>query len=132
MLENRLRGGNPGLDNSNIAKMKLPNAHLAVVEPEKIVAYILNSAHPDNGGKASFFLDLGFRQDEWELLAAAFRKVAERHPVAKSMASPHGPKYIVDGRIETPGGKTPWVRTVWIVDLGRDRPRLVTAYPQEE
>ena len=36
------------------------------------------------------------------------------------------------GRIETPSGKTPLVRTVWIVDRGFDAPRLVTAYPQEE
>ncbi|MGD0536588.1 MAG: DUF6883 domain-containing protein [Verrucomicrobiota bacterium] len=38
----------------------------------------------------------------------------------------------MEGRIETPGGKTPWVRTVWAVDLGLNTPRLVTAYPQEE
>ena len=32
--------------------MKLPNAHLAVVEERKVVDYLLNAAHPDNGGKA--------------------------------------------------------------------------------
>ena len=112
--------------------MKLPNAQFAVLEPEKLVDYLLNPAHPDNGGKALFFLGLGFQRDEWRPLAAAFRKVAEAQPVAKSMASPHGRKYIVDGRIETPGGKTPLVRTVWIVDRGFDTPRLVTAYPLEE
>lgn len=77
-------------------------------------------------------MGLGFRRDEWELLAEAFREVAESRPVLKSMASPHGRKYIVDGRIETPGGKTPLVRTVWIVDLGLEMPRLVTAYPHEK
>ena len=61
-----------------------------------------------------------------------FRRVAKGQPVAKSLASPHGRKYIVEGRIETPGGRTPLVRTVWIVDQGFDTPRLVTAYPQEE
>jgi hypothetical protein len=112
--------------------VKLPNVHLAVVEPEKIVDYILNPAHLDNGGKAPFFLGLGFRRSEWAPLAAAFRQMAESHPVAKSVASPHGRKYVVDGRIETPGGRTPFVRTVWIVDLGLDRPRLVTACPRED
>lgn len=112
--------------------MKLPNVQFAVVEEGKVVDYILNPAHPDNGGKALFFLGLGFRRDEWRPLTAAFQKVAEGHLVSKSMASPHGRKYIVDGRIETPGGKTPLVRTVWIVDRGFDTPRLVTAYPQEE
>ena len=46
--------------------------------------------------------------------------------------SPHGIKYIVIGRIETPSGQSPGVRTVWIVDKGNDKPRLVTAYPGEE
>ena len=50
--------------------------------------------------------------------------------VVKSMETTHGHKYILDGRIEAPGGKTAQVRTVWIVDRGLARPRLVTAYPQ--
>jgi hypothetical protein len=112
--------------------VRLPNVQFAVVEAEKVVDYLLNPAHPDNSGKALFFLGLGFRRDEWRSLAAAFQKEAEGHLVAKSMASPHGRKYIIDGRIETPSGRTPLVRTVWIVDRGFDTPRLVTAYPQEE
>lgn len=45
--------------------MKLPNAHLAIVDEETIVDYLLNPAHPDNGGKAKFFLGLGFTVDQW-------------------------------------------------------------------
>jgi hypothetical protein len=48
------------------------------------------------------------------------------------METVHGIKYVLDGGMETPGGKTPVVRTIWIVDRGLDRPRLVTAYPREE
>jgi hypothetical protein len=109
--------------------MNLPGADNLLVGREKIVDYLLNSAHPDNGGKAEFFLDLGFHQSHWQHLAAALRNAAGNHPVSKTMASPHGTKYIVESRIETPSGKTPWVRTVWIVDLGLSKPRLVTAYP---
>ena len=105
--------------------MKLPNAHLAVVEREKIVDYLLNPAHPDNVGKAPFFFTLGFSRDDWQPLAVALGKLAEATEVAKSMESPHGRKYVLDGRIETPSGKTPVVRTIWI-DRGADRPRLVT------
>ena len=112
--------------------MKLPNAQLSVVEPEKILHYILNPAHPDNGGKAPFFLGLGFRADDWQTLAAAFRQLAAACPVAKSVASSHGCKYVLDGRIGTPCGKTPMVRTIWIVDAGKQTPRLVTAYPRED
>ena len=112
--------------------MKLPNAHRAIVEEAKIVDYLLNPAHPDNGGKAAFFLELGFRREDWQTLAAAFRTMAQNLTVTTSMASAHGQKYIVEGIIETPSGKTSRVRTVWIVDRGLDTPRLVTAYPQED
>ena len=112
--------------------MKLPNADKGIVDREKIVDYLLNPAHADNGGMAGFFLSLGFSRKHWSALAAAFRRKAEAIEVAKSMESPHGRKYIVEGRLETPGDRRPWVRTVWIVDAGQDLPRLVTAYPREE
>ena len=112
--------------------MKLPGADKIMVEREKIVEYLLNAMHPDNGGKARFFLDLGFDRNDWQPLAAALIKACESHPVSKTVAAPHGMKYIVDVRIETPVGKRPMVRTLRIVDLGLDRPRLVTASPREE
>jgi len=64
-------------------------------------------------------------------MAAALRMLAINSPVNLSVESPHGKKYIVDGAIETPSGKTPMVRTVWIIDSGETIPRLVTAYPYE-
>jgi hypothetical protein len=112
--------------------MKLPNAHLSIVASEKISDYLLNPAHPDNGGKAEFFAALGFHRERWQILAVAFRKLTESAEVSKSMTSPHGQKYILDGRIESPSGKTSMVRTIWIVDRGQDEPRLVTAYPKND
>ena len=111
--------------------MKLPNAHLAVAEQEKICGYLLNAAHPDNGGKAAFFVGLGFHTENWRTLVTALRELAVSCPAAKSLASAHGTKYIVDGRIRTPGSRMLWVRTVWIVDRGAEAPRLVTAYPHQ-
>ena len=66
--------------------MKLPNAAKAVVEREKVAGYLLNPAHPDNGGKAQFFLGLGFQRDDWRPLAAAFRKLVEGQSVANGSA----------------------------------------------
>src|ERR1700682_3051386 len=40
--------------------VKMPHADRAVVDRAKISEYLLNAAHPDNGGKAKFFEDLGF------------------------------------------------------------------------
>lgn len=77
---------------------------------------------------------LGFRNEAWEVLADALRQIAREFPVTKSMTSRHGHKYkyIVDGLLQAPGGRTAMVRTVWIVDGGRNTPRLVTAYPREQ
>ena len=87
---------------------------------------------PITGGRPRFFLALGYNRDDWPSLAAALGRLAVATEVAKSMETAHGIKYVLDGGMETPGGKTPVVRTIWIVDRGLDRPRLVTAYPREE
>jgi hypothetical protein len=112
--------------------MRLPNAAKAVVERKKIVDYLLNPAHPDNGGKAQFFEKLGFRRKEWKVLAEALRTLAGEAKVAQRVKSSHGQKYVIIGRIESLVGKSPLVQTIWIVDRGRDTARLVTAYPHEE
>lgn len=112
--------------------MKLPNAHLTIVDREKIVDYLLNPAHSDNGGKAKFFWGLGFTVEQWQVFAEALRTLARSFPVMERVESPHGIKYIVIGRIETASGRSQGVRTVWIMDKGNDNPRLVTAYPGEE
>jgi hypothetical protein len=49
---------------------------------------------------------------------------------------PHGIRYIPDGAMEAPGGKTrgggrPRVRSVWQLDEGAIAPRLITAHPLE-
>jgi hypothetical protein len=54
----------------------------------------------------------GFNRDDWHSLAAALIKARENHHVAKTKASPHGMKHIVDFRIETPGGKRPTVQII--------------------
>ena len=112
--------------------MNLPNAHLAAVDQGKIVDYLLNPAHPENGGKAPFFISLGFRREDWHSLATALRKLAATSTVTKKMESPHGLKYVLDGKIEAPSGQTPTVRTIWIVDRGTEALRLVTAYPSKD
>ena len=112
--------------------MNLPNSHLALVEREKLVDYLLNAAHPDNGGKAAFFLGRGFTPEAWPRLAQSLATVAASFPVVKNVASAHGHKYIVDGELAAPDGNKARVRTVWIVDAGQTTPRLVTAYPWKD
>jgi hypothetical protein len=114
--------------------VKLRNAHLAVVDRGKVLDYLLNDAHPDNGGKAPFFESLGFSREDPERLMRALRDVAEHGEVVTSGGSVHGEKYVVDGWLpaHTQEKRLRPVRTVWIIDHGGDAPRLVTAYPGKE
>ncbi len=112
--------------------MHLPNKNQVLVERDKVRDYLLNPTHPDGFGKADFFTAMGFRRETWQVLADALRQVATDSPMTKSMTSIHGHKYIVDGLLQTPSGRTAMVRTIWIVDAGRETPRLVMAYPIEQ
>jgi hypothetical protein len=118
----------------NASDVKLRNAHLSTVDRSKIVDYLLNEAHPDNGGKAQFFMSCGFSPEHPELLAEALRHVAKEGEVVRRMESAHGEKSIVDGwlSVHTEDGRRRSVRTIWIIDAGKDAPRLVTAYPGQE
>ncbi|MCL5020629.1 MAG: hypothetical protein M1339_02980 [Bacteroidetes bacterium] len=58
--------------------MKLPNLDKAIIDREKIVDYLLNPAHPDNGGKSEFFHSLGFNRYDWQAFAGALRRLCER------------------------------------------------------
>jgi hypothetical protein len=42
-----------------------------------------------------------------------------------------GPRYAVEGELNTPTGRRPRVRTVWQMDKGAIAPRLISAYPLE-
>jgi hypothetical protein len=70
--------------------VKLRNSHLAVIERRKVVDYVLNSAHPDNGGKAKFFEVLGFSIEDPEQLLDALRAVAVNGDVFDETKSLHG------------------------------------------
>lgn len=111
--------------------MNLPNAHLAVVEREKIVDYLLNPAHRHGASKARFFASFGYRAPAWEALADVLRTHGQRHRVSKVRETGFGPRYEVEGEIAAPDGRRPRVRTVWQVDEGEIAPRLLTAYPLE-
>ncbi|MBI5153938.1 hypothetical protein HZA57_01770 [Candidatus Poribacteria bacterium] len=74
--------------------MRLPNRHHLVIDREKVCNYLLNPEHPDNGGKAAFFLGLGFCVAEWEGFAAALRRLAASNDVKKTLETRHGMKHL--------------------------------------
>lgn len=111
--------------------MKLPDAEKLVVEREKIVEYLLNPAHRYGASKARFFTEFGFRVEEWERLAEALLEHGRTHEVARERKTGFGPRYEVEGELNTPSGRRPHIRTVWQMDEGAVASRLITAYPLE-
>jgi hypothetical protein len=86
--------------------MKLPNAHLAVVEQGKILGYLLDRQHQYGASKAHFFLRFGFTLEAWEVLAAAFCEHGLRHEVTVVTETPFGPRYEVEGLLRIRMGAT--------------------------
>jgi len=65
----------------------------------------------------------------WEELAQALLRHAVELEVMRVNKSRHGTKYVIQGRLATPDGRNPVVRSVWIIEKGEIGARLVTAYP---
>jgi uncharacterized protein DUF6883 len=111
--------------------MKLPNAHLTVVEQRKITEYLLNESHRFGASKARFFIAFGFTPASWHVLSEALRRQGQVGEVKTINETGFGPRYEVDGELEAPDGRRPRMRTVWQIDVGEVAPRLITAYPLE-
>jgi hypothetical protein len=110
--------------------VKLAYAAKARVERKKVVEYLLSFTHPDGSSKARFFSRFGFRVEEWEVLARALKKHGRQHNVSGSVKSAYGTRHSIDGPLETPNGRNPRVRTVWILTKRSRAPRLITAHPK--
>lgn len=104
-----------------------------LVEREKIQKYLLCATHPSGMNKAAFFTRFGFSAQNWDALAAALRDHGSLHVIEGRLASEFGIKYVVAGRLATPDGRNPMIRTVWLCPVKNGRSyRLITAYPVAE
>ncbi|HTV62907.1 MAG TPA: hypothetical protein VMH30_10110 [Verrucomicrobiae bacterium] len=112
--------------------MKLPNPDKLVIEREKIADYLLNPTHRFGASKARFFGRFGFEAEHWKRLAEALRIHGQTHEVKRVRETGFGPRFVVEGKLNAPDGRSPRVRSVWQQDHGTVAPRLITAYPLEE
>lgn len=108
--------------------VKLPNHSAARVELQKVRDYLLSESHPVGRRKAALFLRLGFDRDRPGELISGLLQIARSEEVLDRIFTPHGTKYVVDGRIKGPEGEAA-IRTVWILPRRSVAPRLITAYP---
>lgn len=108
--------------------MKLPNGHLAIIDPVKLRAYCLSPTHPQGRHKAKVFsAALGLTNAHVTELGAALRKAAKDGEAQAGKSDEYGMRYVVDFEM-THAGKSATVRSSWIVLSGEDLPRLTSAY----
>lgn len=108
---------------------RLPNAERAHVESRKVTDYLLSPEHSLGKGKAKFFSQFGFNRDEHEDFVTSLKKHAVSQPVVEVKESPHGVKYVLECSCQSPDRRNPCIRSVWIIEPGEERPRLITAFP---
>jgi len=109
--------------------MKLPNRENAYIPTSKLKDYLLSETHPVGRSKAKFFRNFGFDEINVEQLEQGLLTIAQSQEVNETILTLHGAKYVIDGLLQTPIGRTVSIRTVWIIEKNRNYPRFVTAIP---
>jgi hypothetical protein len=108
--------------------MILPNAAQVVIEPRKLLDYVLNLAHPVGGHHAVLFRDLlGITVANWTILRDAILQAAQSEQVIPGQSSAYGQKYELRFTMAGPGGAK-IVLVVWLIEHSDPRPRLITCY----
>ena len=106
-----------------------PNAHSAIIEPEKLSGYLMSETHPQGAPKWRFLQLFGFTADDPGILREALLNHVAANEASVSVTE-YGLKYEVDGPLQTPSRRTPDVRTVWQIDRGQTAPHFVTLRPR--
>ncbi|MFY9621411.1 MAG: DUF6883 domain-containing protein [Pyrinomonadaceae bacterium] len=110
---------------------KLPNPERAEVAIEKLRDYALNPLHDEGKHKARVFRGaLGFAKEDAERLRELILEAAQEGEATKGKLLPEGQIYVLDFSTEGQQGQVV-IRTAWIVELGKDFPRLVTCYARK-
>jgi hypothetical protein len=107
----------------------VPNGDQAVVDQTKLTDYLLSLEHHVGRHKARFFAAHGFSGEHWEDLRRALLRHVIDHVAIGIETNAFGTKFVVEGSLDCPDGRSPVIRTVWMIEVGHQIPRLVTAYP---
>jgi hypothetical protein len=94
----------------------------------KLANYLLAVEHIEGGPKATFFLALGFSTSEPEALGDALLRHGRSQELMRTVETPFGRRYVVEGSIESPSGSAV-IRSVWTEREAEGPVWLVTSYP---
>ena len=98
-------------------------------DPAKVRDYLLSPEHPVGRFKATFFVALGYTRLEWTRLQVDLLNLCRSETAVLGKPNAFGQKYEVRATLEGPSGRRAAVVTVWVILVGEDFPRFVTAFP---
>lgn len=108
--------------------MSLPYAERAVVDIRKLRDYCLNPLHDEGKHKARLFAALGLDADDAEDIRDVLLQVVKTNDAQPGRRDAYGQRYAVDFFLVRRGKRIP-IRSGWIIEHGRDIPKLTTCYP---
>ena len=99
------------------------------IDQAKVRDYLLSSVHPVGRFKAVVFYALGYKTEEWERLRDDLLALAQSTEAVPGQTSAFGQKYEVSGTLRGPNGRAAKFTCVWLVPVGGEAPRFITAFP---
>jgi hypothetical protein len=109
--------------------MKILNRDRAVIEPRKLINYLLDPEHNRGGSKATLLIQFGYSQENWQQLERDLYDFHLSSDVDIVKETRYGLRYEISAALPIPIGRSLLVRTVWQIDKGTDFPRLITLIP---
>jgi hypothetical protein len=107
----------------------IPHGADAILDRRKLTAYLLSDRHPVGRHKARVLRALGYRTGDAERLADDLLTIATTGRLVAAGETSFGTRYIAEGPVRSPTGRTVLLRTIWVTPRGTTTPRFVTAYP---
>lgn len=108
--------------------MKLPNCDNAIVPIEKLKEYCLNFNHPRGKHKARVFKEeIGFDETDAKNLQKIIMEGIKSANASETITDEYGVRYIADINYSFKE-KNVLIKTIWIVKVGEEIPRLITCY----
>ncbi|NUM75616.1 hypothetical protein HUU40_14745 [candidate division KSB1 bacterium] len=110
--------------------MKIPNAERATIDIRKLRDYCLDPTHDEGKHKARLFAAaLGMTADDADDLCDMLLRAIVTHDDARlGRSDRYGQRYLLDFMMEWRGRRA-MVRSGWIMEHGKDIPRLTTCFP---
>ena len=103
-----------------------------IIEVIKLRDYLLNPAHPEGATKARYLSQIGYNQENFQILETDLR---DQHLTCDAKAgrkSIYGMKYDIVAPLVGPNGKERLVRSIWMIRKGDTVARLITLIPEKK